>query len=244
VSDTPPAGRAAAIEVSKLRVERGQQEVLHSLDLTVPAGSITGLLGPSGSGKSTLMRCIVGVQIVHSGTITVLGQPAGTPALRSQVGYMTQALSVYEDLTVAENVSYFATVLGVGKSDIGRVIEQTDMTRYSKRLVSTMSGGERARVSLATALLGEPKLLVLDEPTVGLDPVLRRDLWRIFADLARTGVTLLVSSHVMDEATRCDELLLMREGRVLAQGTNDELLAQTHTDTVEHAFLKLVEDAA
>ena len=244
MSDTPPAGRAAAIEVSKLRVERGQQEVLHSLDLTVPAGSITGLLGPSGSGKSTLMRCIVGVQIVHSGTITVLGQPAGTPALRSQVGYMTQALSVYEDLTVAENVSYFATVLGVGKSDIGRVIEQTDMTRYSKRLVSTMSGGERARVSLATALLGEPKLLVLDEPTVGLDPVLRRDLWRIFADLARTGVTLLVSSHVMDEATRCDELLLMREGRVLAQGTNDELLAQTHTDTVEHAFLKLVEDAA
>ncbi len=233
----------AAIETSALRVVRGKNEVLHSLDLAVPSGSITGLLGPSGCGKSTLMRSIVGVQIVASGTVTVLGQPAGTPALRSQVGYVTQALSVYQDLTVAENVSYFATVLGAEKQDIARVIEQTDMTRYAGRLVSTMSGGERARVSLATALLGSPKVLVLDEPTVGLDPVLRRDLWSLFAELAAGGVTLLVSSHVMDEATRCDELLLMRDGRLLAQGTNEELLERTHTHTIEQAFLSLIGDA-
>jgi ABC-2 type transport system ATP-binding protein len=239
VSDQPPA-----IETGALRVVRGKNEVLHSLDLTVPSGSITGLLGPSGCGKSTLMRSIVGVQIVASGTVTVLGQPAGTPALRSQIGYMTQALSVYQDLTVTENVSYFATVLGAKKEDVERVIEQTDMTRYAGRLVSTMSGGERARVSLATALLGDPKLLVLDEPTVGLDPVLRRDLWKLFAELASVGVTLLVSSHVMDEASRCDELLLMRDGRLLAQGTNNELLARTHTDTIEQAFLSLIGDAA
>jgi ABC-2 type transport system ATP-binding protein len=235
---------AAAIEVKALKVVRGKQEVLHSLDLTVPAGSITGLLGPSGCGKSTLMRSIVGVQIVDSGTITVLGHPAGTPVLRAQIGYMTQALSVYEDLTVTENVSYFATVLGVGKDDVQRVIEQTAMTAFADRLVSTMSGGQRARVSLATALLGSPKLLVLDEPTVGLDPVLRQELWGIFSQLAASGVTLLVSSHVMDEASRCDELLLMRDGHVLAQGTNAELLARTETDTIERAFLKLVGDAA
>jgi len=233
--------RGSAISIEGLHVRRGHREVLHGLSAEVEAGSVTGLLGPSGCGKTTLMRSIVGVQVVESGRVTVLGRPAGSAPLRSRVGYVTQAPSVYRDLTVRENLAYFARVLGAPRHRIEAAIETVALGDRAGQLAADLSGGEHARVSLATALLGEPRLLVLDEPTVGLDPVLRRDLWATFAELARGGVTLLVSSHVMDEADHCDRLLLMREGELLAAETPAELRRQTGEDGLDRAFLALIE---
>jgi len=227
-----------------LRVIRGASVVLPGLDLEVLRGQVTGLLGPSGSGKTTLMRALVGVQVVESGVVTVLGHPAGAPSLRDRVGYVTQAPSVYRDLTVRANLRYFARVLSAPRHDVDRVIDDVDLNGFADRLVGRLSGGQQARVSLATALLGSPELLVLDEPTVGLDPVLRRDLWALFHRLAGAGITLLVSSHVMDEASRCDRLLLLRDGDLLADGTLDELLERTRTTDIETAFLALIEGTA
>ena len=229
------------IEVRQLRVERGGKVVLPGLTLEVDRGAVTGLLGPSGSGKTTLMRAIVGVQIVAAGEVRVLGEPAGAPRLRSRVGYMTQAPSVYPDLTVAENLHYFARLLGASSSRAAEVLETVDLADAAGQLVARLSGGQRARASLATALLNDPPLLVLDEPTVGLDPVLRRDLWETFHALADGGRSLLVSSHVMGEAARCDRLLLLRDGELLASETPDELLASTGARDLDEAFLRLVE---
>lgn len=228
------------ISIRDLRVRRGRIAVLHGLSLSVPRGQVVGLLGPSGCGKTTLMRSIVGVQDVAGGEVTVLGGPAGSAALRRRVGYVTQAESVYDDLTVRQNLAYFCRVLGAPRSDVDRVIAQTDLGSNSGQLVNSLSGGQRSRVSLAAALLGSPELLVLDEPTVGLDPVLRVNLWKLFHELARAGTSLLVSSHVMDEATRCDRLLLMREGEILADETPDGLLAATGARDAEEAFLTLI----
>ena len=230
-----------AIAVHALRIRRGGNLVLPGIDLTIARGRLTGLLGPSGSGKTTLMRCIVGVQIVDSGRVAVLGEPAGSPSLRRRVGYVTQAPSVYDDLTVRENLRYFVDVLGAPRSSVDEAIRTVDLCAHEDQVVRTLSGGERSRVSLATALLGRPELLVLDEPTVGLDPVLRRDLWATFHRLADDGVTLLVSSHVMDEAKRCEDLVLMREGRIVATETPDELRAHTGKLDLEDAFLALAE---
>jgi ABC-2 type transport system ATP-binding protein len=230
-----------AIETKVLRVVRGGSEVLHDIDFEVSEGEITGLLGPSGCGKSTLMRAIVGVQIVQGGSVTVLGKQAGSAELRARVGYVTQAPSVYLDLSVEENLRYFATVVRAAPSRVGDVMRAVDVDDLAGRKVASLSGGQVARVSLATALLNEPPLLVLDEPTVGLDPVLRRDLWNTFRSLADDGTTLLVSSHVMDEADRCDRLLLMRDGSILATGTPAELRDETGADDLDGAFLALVE---
>ncbi|MFF0392069.1 ABC transporter ATP-binding protein [Kitasatospora sp. NPDC004615] len=230
-----------AIRITGLVVRRGGTTVLPGLDLDVPRGTVTGLLGPSGCGKTTLLRAVVGVQRTDAGTVTVLGRPAGSAALRDRVGYVTQAPSVYGDLTVDENLDYFAAILGAPRTDPDRVIELVGLDAHRRTPVARLSGGQRARVSLAAALLGHPELLVLDEPTVGLDPVLRHDLWQLFATLARGGATLLVSSHVMDEATRCDRLLLMRDGRLLAHDTPAALLAATGAADVESAFLTLVQ---
>ncbi len=232
-----------AIEAKALRVVRGGAEVLHELDLEVPVGQITGLLGPSGCGKSTLMRAIVGVQLVQGGSVTVLGEAAGSAGLRARVGYVTQAPSVYLDLSVEENLRYFATIVRAVPARVAEVMRAVDIEPLAGRPVGSLSGGQVARVSLATALLNEPPLLVLDEPTVGLDPVLRRDLWSTFRELADAGTTLLVSSHVMDEADRCDRLLLMRDGSILAVGTPAELRADTGADDLDGAFLALVERA-
>jgi ABC-2 type transport system ATP-binding protein len=230
-----------AIRVEDLRVVRGGNEVLHGVSLEVAAGSVTGLLGPSGCGKSTLMRSIVGVQVVAGGTVTVLDLPAGSAALRRRIGYVTQAPSVYGDLTVLENLRYFARVVDVGRDRVTEVLESVALSRFASRLTSSLSGGERARVSLASALLGRPELLVLDEPTVGLDPVLRTELWRLFHELAGDGATLLVSSHVMDEAGECDQLLLMRDGALLRHSTPDELRRSTGQDDLSKAFLAVIE---
>ncbi len=233
----------SAISVESLRVVRGGTVVLPELSCEVAAGTVTGLLGPSGSGKTTLLRAIVGVQRVAGGAVEVLGDPAGSPSLRVRVGYMTQAPSVYGDLTVRENLDFFAGVLGVPAAAVKTAIGDVSLTEFADRVVDRLSGGQRARVSLATALLGAPDLLVLDEPTVGLDPVLRRDLWELFHRIADRGATLLVSSHVMDEADRCESLLLLREGRLLAQGTPAELRARTGEQQLDEAFLRLVETA-
>ena len=233
-----------AIRIEGLRVVRGGRRgvvVLPGLDLLVPAGQVVGLLGPSGSGKTTLMRAIVGVQTVEDGTVEVFGLAAGHPDLRRRVGYVTQAPSVYGDLTITENLRYFAAVAHAGPGDVDRALEDVDLARMAGRRVDRLSGGERSRVSLAVALLASPDLLVLDEPTVGLDPVLRRDLWDLFGRLAARGTSLLVSSHVMDEATRCDRLVLLRDGEVIADATLPDLLGETGARDVEHAFLELVD---
>ena len=232
------------IEITGLRVDRGGATVIDTLSLAVDGGVVTGLLGPSGGGKSTLMRAIVGVQVVAAGDVRVLGLPAGSPSLRARVGYVTQSPSVYADLSVRENLVYFGRVLGVARSRADEVIERVGLTDTATRLVGRLSGGQKARVSLATALLGDPEVLVLDEPTVGLDPVLRRDLWDFFHELAAGGTTLLVSSHVMDEAARCERLLLLREGAILADLPPAELLRRTGAPDLDAAFLRLVESEA
>jgi ABC-2 type transport system ATP-binding protein len=240
-------GQDAAVAIEGLVVVRGKRLVLPHLDLRIPAGQVVGLLGPSGSGKSTLLRAIVGVQVVRAGTVTVLGHPAGSPQLRRDVGYVTQSPSVYGDLTVRENVRYFGRVLGLTRAALGDAVERTlaevDLQDHADQLVQDLSGGQESRVSLAAALVGRPTLLVLDEPTVGLDPVLRRDLWDLFRQLAAAGHSLIVSSHVMDEATRCHRLVLLREGQVLADVTPAELLATTGTTDADAAFLALIDRA-
>ncbi|QGV79238.1 ABC transporter ATP-binding protein [Streptomyces ficellus] len=240
-----------AVEAQDLTVVRGPRTVLRGLDFSVPTGRTTGLLGPSGCGKSTLMRAIAGTQAKVTGTLHVLGRPAGHPTLRARIGYVTQAPSVYDDLTVRQNLDYFAAVLLPGRHHrdtraeaVTRAITDVDLTPHADALAGNLSGGQRSRVSLAVALLGTPDLLVLDEPTVGLDPVLRRDLWDLFHHIAADrGTTILVSSHVMDEAERCDRLLLMRDGRILADDTPEALRRRNDTPTVEEAFLRLVDAA-
>ncbi len=232
-----------AIAVKNLVVRRGKRTVLDGIGFQVAGGSVTGLLGPSGSGKTTLLRSIVGVQRIASGSVTVLGEPAGAPHLRRTVGYVTQAPSVYADLTVRENAHYFASLYdGVTGGDADAAITDVGLGKAADQVVGTLSGGQRSRASLACALLGTPKLLILDEPTVGQDPVLREDLWQRFHALAQGGTTLVVSSHVMDEAGRCDRLILLRDGAIIADDTPDAVRAATGTDDLEAAFLSLIRE--
>jgi len=233
----------AAITAEGVCIAHGPVAALRDVSFAIPPGKITGLIGPSGSGKTTLIRAIIGAQRVQQGTLTVLGLPAGSPALRQRIGYVSQAPAVYTDLTVRQNLAYFAVLAGADKSGVVKVLEQVDLTEVADRMTALLSGGQLARVSLAVALLGKADLLVLDEPTVGLDPVLRRRLWKLFDELASEGRTLLISSHVMDEAEQCPELLLLREGRILSHGAKQELLRATRTDNVEDAFLRRIEEA-
>lgn len=232
---------AAPVSVRGLVVVRGEREVLHGLDLELGREQgVTGLLGPSGCGKTTLMRSLVGVQRVASGTVTVFGEPAGSKALRHRIGYVTQDASVYDDLSVLENLEFFARVLGLDRAEVHRAVDTVDLTSHAGQVVGSLSGGQRSRASLAVALLGSPDLLVLDEPTVGLDPVLREELWGVFHRIAESGSVVLVSSHVMDEADRCDRLLLMREGEIIADASPAQVRERTGTADIEHAFLALV----
>ncbi|TSD98014.1 ABC transporter ATP-binding protein [Skermania sp. ID1734] len=236
----PVIGSVTAVDVRGLNVRRGKNHVLNDINLTVTEGSITGLLGPSGCGKTTLMRSLVGTQIVASGTVTVLGQPAGSAALRRRVGYVTQSPSIYNDLSVRDNVTYFAALYGRPRSAVQEAIDSVGLGERAEQRGDALSGGQRTRVSLGCALVADPALLILDEPTVGLDPVLRADLWDRFAAMARSGRTLVVSSHVMDEAEHCDQLLLMRDGHLLAQLSPAELRCRTRESSLEDAFLALI----
>lgn len=231
-----------AIEVKDLVVNRGKREVLHRLSCSIPTGSVTGLLGPSGSGKTTLMRAIVGVQIVKSGTVQVLGKPAGSKPLRREIGYLTQAPSVYRDLTVRENARYFASLYGLGHDAADEAIDICGLNDHKGQLVGDLSGGQHARANLSCAIVSRPKILVLDEPTVGQDPVLRDELWAYFRSFAAQGATLLVSSHVMDEANRCDRLLLIREGNLIADDTPAAVKQRAGTDDLDQAFLNLIRE--
>lgn len=231
-----------AIKVNDLNVKRGKRRVLHGFTCSVPQGSVTGLLGPSGSGKTTLMRAIVGVQIVESGEVTVLGRPAGAKELRREIGYLTQAPSVYADLTVRENARYFAALYGLGAQAADAAVRDVGLADAQGQLVADLSGGQHSRASLACAIVSQPKVLVLDEPTVGQDPVLRDELWKRFRDFANQGTTILVSSHVMDEANRCDRLLLIREGILIADDTPDAVKARAGADDLDQAFLNLIRE--
>lgn len=234
------SGSGPAIAIDHLRVVRGKRPVLHDLSVQIAPGTITGLLGPSGCGKTTLMRCIVGTQLITDGRVEVLGNPAGSPVLRHRVGYMPQRATIYDDLRVIDNVRYFAALAGVDARDADDAIESVDLQKHRGDYCANLSGGQRARVSLACALVGRPDLLVLDEPTIGLDPVLRAELWQQFAALAQRGATLLVSSHVMDEAEHCGDLLLMREGWLLARTTPRRLREETGCRAMEEAFLSII----
>ena len=246
IEPSPPfMGRSyPAIEVRGLAVVRGTNRVLDGISATVSSGSITGLLGPSGSGKTTLLRAIVGVQRISAGAIDVLGVPAGSPNLRYKVGYVTQSPSIYEDVTVLHNVGYFASLYGRSRTEAEAVLENVGLTAQASQLVSSLSGGQRSRCSLACALVADPTVLVLDEPTAGQDPLVREQLWAQFHALASTGVAIVVSSHVMAEAARCDQLLLIRDGRVAAAGTPAELLDRTGTNDMDEAFLQLARTGA
>jgi ABC-2 type transport system ATP-binding protein len=228
-----------ALQAERLHVTRRRVPVLRDLTFRLDSAQIVGLVGPSGCGKTTLMRATAGVQR-FSGSLSVLGRKAGEPVLRKEIGYAAQSGATYQDLSVEENLRYFASVIGAPTGDVDRVLDEVDLTSLRRRVVGRMSGGQRTRVSLAVALLGSPRLLILDEPTVGLDPVLREQLWQLFRSLAGNGITLLVSSHVMDEAERCDELLVLRDGELLAQGAPRELEARTRTSGMNDAFLALV----
>ncbi|MGW0179622.1 ABC transporter ATP-binding protein [Nocardia sp. NPDC003345] len=241
MSDT---GAEVAVDVRDLTVRRGKREVLHNISLSIPRGSITGLLGPSGCGKTTLMRSIVGTQIVAGGEITALGLPAGSAGLRRRIGYVTQAPSIYADISVRENVAYFAALYGAERESVDTALAAVGLLDHGGQRGDELSGGQRTRASLACALVAAPDLLVLDEPTVGLDPVLRVDLWKQFHELAAAGTALLVSSHVMDEAEHCDRLLLMRDGHLLAQLAPAELRERTGEQNLEQAFLALITTGA
>lgn len=224
----------------KVSVQKGGSQILGGMTFSLRRGSVTGLIGPSGSGKTTLMRCLVGVQALSDGELKVLGRPAGHKDLRRRIGYVTQKPAVYDDLTVWQNLRYFATIVGVGAEDVRRVIGEVHLEKQRDQVVGSLSGGQQARVSLAVALLGNPELLVFDEPTVGLDPVLREELWTLFAELAKSGRTLLISSHVMDEAEHCDDLLLLRDGVLLWKSSRVDLLKETKTHNVGAAFMAMI----
>jgi ABC-2 type transport system ATP-binding protein len=233
-------GVEPVVVIDNLRVVRGKRPAIHELSVQIARGTITGLLGPSGCGKTTLMRSIVGTQIITAGSVTVLGHPAGAAPLRKRVGYMPQAATIYDDLRIVDNVRYFGSLYGMDAKSADEAITTVGLDDHRTALCGNLSGGQRTRVSLACALVAAPDLLVLDEPTVGLDPVLRVDLWQQFHQLARRGTTLLVSSHVMDEADHCGDLLLMRDGHLLAHTTPQKLREETGCQSLEEAFLSVI----
>jgi ABC-2 type transport system ATP-binding protein len=228
-----------AVVMRDARIVRGGVEIVPSLTLEIPAGSVFGMVGPSGSGKTTIMRTILGLTRLAGGSATVLGLPAGDAALRSRIGYMPQGSGVYPDLSGRENLQFYASIYRAPGRRIDEVLDLMDLVRIADRPLSTYSGGEVQRVGLAMALMHQPELLVLDEPTVGLDPRIRRTLWDQFRAWADDGTTLIVSTHVMDEAERCHQIAFINNGQLVTAGTPDELRLRTGRSDLESAVLAL-----
>ena len=233
-------GAVNAVETTALTKRFGDLVAVDALDLELPAGRIYGLLGPNGSGKTTLIRCMVGLAKPTSGEVRVLGVRMPDRENLARVGYMTQSDGIYIDLSVWENLRFFAALSGTrGKADMTEVLDLVELTSRRNTPAHQLSGGMRRRLSLACALVHRPTVLFLDEPTVGIDPALRVQFWKHFRQLAADGATLVVSSHVMDEADRCDELLLMLHGKLLARGSGADIRARAGTQDMEEAFLRL-----
>ena len=227
-----------AVDVDNVVKSFGTMRALDGVTLRVRTGEIYGLLGPNGAGKTTLIRAIVGLVAPDSGTVTVLGKRMPNLDILGSVGYMTQAVALYPDISVEENLRFFAAISGAD-SNVDEVLKVVELDQRRKSVVATLSGGMRQRCSLACALVHRPTLLLLDEPTVGVDPQLRVQFWEHFRDMAAAGTTILVSSHVMDEAERCQRLGLIRFGKLLGEGTPNEVRAAAGTNNLEEAFLKL-----
>lgn len=244
IIDAILGGMRAAICVNGLCVHLGNAPVLNDITLEINRGQITGLLGPSGAGKTTLLRVLAGLQTETSGSAHLLKQPAGSPDLQSRLGYMTQSPAIYPDLTVWENIRYFSIIAGAKPNNAQAILTAVELQELAGRPAGRLSGGQRTRVSLAMALVGDPDILLLDEPTVGLDPLLRQKLWHYFHQLAAQGKTVLVSSHVMDEAENCDQLILLREGRVLAADTPDNLRHSSAQTAMNDVFISLITQEA
>ena len=229
---------AFAVDVDNVVKSFGTIRALDGITLRVRQGEIYGLLGPNGSGKTTLIRAVVGLVAPDSGTVTVLGRRMPDLNILSSIGYMTQAAALYPDISVEENLRFFAAISGAD-SNVDEVLRVVELEQRRKSVVATLSGGMRQRCSLACALVHRPRLLLLDEPTVGVDPQLRVQFWDHFREMAAAGTTILVSSHVMDEAERCQRLGLIRFGKLLGEGSPDEVRAAAGTNNLEEAFLKL-----
>ena len=227
-----------AVEVEGVAKRFGKQPALDGVSLRIRRGEVYGLLGPNGAGKTTLIRSLVGLVAPEQGTVTVLGRRMPQLAVLARVGYMTQQAALYPDLSAEENVRFFGAIHG-RENGVREALEFVELWDRRTSVVSTLSGGMRTRCSLACALVHKPDLLLLDEPTVGVDPQLRVQLWDGFRKMAAGGTAIVVSSHVMDEAERCDRLGLIRFGKLLAEGTVAEIKSRAGVDRLEDAFLKL-----
>ncbi len=230
---------AYAVDIEGVRKKFGGLRALDGVNLHIKAGEIYGLLGPNGAGKTTLIRSIVGLVAPEAGTVTVLGRRMPDVDNLRNVGYMTQQAALYPGLSVEENVEFFAAINGAEQQGVTDALKLVRLDDRRKSVVATLSGGMRQRCSLACALVHKPKLLLLDEPTVGVDPQLRVQFWEDFRTMAENGTTIIVSSHVMDEAERCQRLGLIQYGRVLAEGSPNEVRGLAGTNNLEEAFLKL-----
>jgi ABC-2 type transport system ATP-binding protein len=230
-----------SISVNNVCKKFGQQDVLQDISLEIPQAQIFGLLGPSGSGKTTLVKIIAGIDVATSGEVHLLNEKMPKLAMMSQIGYMSQSDALYMELSALENLEFFAALFGLNvaqrKIRIDEVMTLVNLQAFLKKSVSTYSGGMKRRLSLAIALLHRPKVLILDEPTVGIDPVLRKSLWDELTRLSEQGTTIIVTTHVMDEADKCHRLGMIRDGKLIAVGTPEELKQQTRTRSIEEAFL-------
>jgi ABC-2 type transport system ATP-binding protein len=229
------------VSVQNVSKRFGKHEVLKDINLEIHSGEIFGLLGPSGAGKTTLVKQLVGLELPTEGENYLFGEKMPSLKLIEKIGYMAQSDALYTELSAKENLEFFAALFGLSgarrKKRILEVMELVDLSEHLTKIVTNYSGGMKRRLSLAAAMLHEPELLILDEPTVGIDPVLRKSIWNGFYDLKNRGKTLIVTTHVMDEAEKCDRLGLIRDGRLIAVGTPAELKAKTGSSSVEEAFL-------